>query len=131
MKTLTALALLASSSSVWASETDPQGTDPTPIKTWLVLDDLAYHVYESIGINPSTHEVIAVNNNISNCLQENNSPPLNSGTFTLVTDTQDIGLTGDIVFDPGRSALLLSSQTQDLICQGAFEFDRIYINGYE
>lgn len=131
MKTLTALLVFASSSGSWASETIPQGTNPIPIKTWLVLDDLAYHVYESITINPSTHEVIAVNNDINNCLQENSNPPLNSGTFTLVTDTQDIGLTGVIAFDPGRNALLLSSQTLDLICDGSFEFDRIYLNSFD
>ena len=99
--------------------------------TWLVLDDLAYHIYENVGVDFTNKEITAFNNDITNCLQTNNDPPLDSGVFTLLTDTQEIGLKGQVDYDLGRKAIILTSETEDLVCDGAFEFDRIYVDDFD
>ena len=125
------LGLCCCANAMAESDLNQKAGIPTPSQTWLVLDDLAYYIYEDVTIDFDLKEVYALNNDVINCSQFNNDPPLDTGQFTLMTDTQDIGLVGEIDYDLGKKAIILTSQTDDLICEGAFEFDRIYIDDFD
>ncbi|WP_154222704.1 hypothetical protein [Marinicella rhabdoformis] len=131
MKTKTFVLGLLACTFTHAAPSEHTEGEPIASKNWLVLDDVAYLIYEDINIDFSNQEVLALNNDINNCTQFNSDPPFNTGLFTLVTDTQEIGLIGDVSYDLGRKAIILTSQTGDLICDGAFEFDRIYFGDFD
>lgn len=124
------LGLLACTFTCAAASEQIEG-EPIASKNWLVLDDVAYLIYEDIDIDFSNQEVLALNNDINNCTQFNSDPPLNSSQFSLVTDSQEIGLVGNVTYDLRRKAIILNSQTADLICDGGFEFDRIYFGDFD
>lgn len=97
----------------------------------LVIDGFGYQISSDFLIDLSTQSLIVVQSSITNCVQQGNGmPPLNNANFTFTSNSEFIGV--DVIqYALGRNAIILSSESDDVLCDNATIFDRIFIDGFE
>lgn len=101
----------------------------------IALDDLAYPATAPISYEITDRIIRLSGNELQNCQQETtNDPPqpsTSTNQFSLETGSQSIGIDGAVNYDLKRKAIILTSLTDNLICDNSTLFDRIFIDDFD
>lgn len=97
----------------------------------LVMDGYAYPIISDVVFNIDNRTITIAESETYNCLQFNQSLPLNSGTnFTLLTNNQSIGIS-NTKYSVDSNLLFFTSETNNLICDDGIDVDTIFTQGFE
>ncbi|WP_223787434.1 hypothetical protein [Marinicella meishanensis] len=113
---------------LWAALANAQEA-PQTMNLTPVLDGHAYQLNGDVMID-FANQIIHFNSDMTECLQANGQPPLDTLDWAAATNLQFIGLQR-FSFNTSHNNLYLSSETADVLCDNAVYVDTLFANGFD